>query len=276
MAQRLKEKEELFRNRFAGSGIVFGELVFYDAVESTMDSAFALLSKFPKSIANRSLVIAETQSCGRGRFERKWVSSRDDLQFSLILTEHDFRIPYSMLASYAVYVTFRSYTPNIALKWVNDVLWENGKKVAGVLTEETESAAVIGIGVNLNSRDFSADLSEKATSYFIETGEKIDRDRFFETLVRELFFLVEDAHNGGLGRILHRWESASSMKGRAVVVETGERVYRGTVCGIHRTTGALIVECGKKRVELYEGSLRFEKERTSDGVKRLLRPHLLH
>ncbi len=265
MAQRLKQEEELFKNRFAGSKIPLGELVFYDTVESTMDSAFDLLVKSPKSFMNRSLVIAGTQACGRGRFARKWVSSRESLQFSLLLTEYDFRIPYSMLASYAVYETFRCYTQKVSLKWINDVLWENAKKVAGVLTEEKGNATVIGIGVNLNTHAFPPDLSEKATSYFIETGRKIDRYRFFETLVRELVFLLEEAHNGGLGRILHRWESASSMKGRDVVVDCPERVYRGTVCGIHRTTGALILECRQGKVELYEGSLRYEKGRTSGG-----------
>jgi BirA family biotin operon repressor/biotin-[acetyl-CoA-carboxylase] ligase len=265
MAQRLTHEEELLKDRFAWSKIPVGELVFYHTVESTMDSAFALLSKSPKHCVNRSIVIADIQVCGRGRFARKWVPSKESLQFSLLLTEYDFWMPYSMLASYAVYETFRRYTQKVSLKWINDVLWENGKKIAGVLTEEKKNATVIGIGVNLNTSTFPTDLGEKATSYFIETRKKIDRYSFFETLVRKLFSLIEEAHESGPGSILQRWESASSMKGRDVVVDGPERTYRGTVRGIHRATGALILECGHEKVELYEGSLRFEKSRISGG-----------
>ncbi len=265
MSKRQKEEEKLLRKRFADSGVAFGELFFYDLVESTMDSAFALLKKSPIPPVNRSIVVASSQSDGRGRLGRKWISSRDGLQFSFLLTEYDFRVPYSILASYAVYVTFRSYTKNVTLKWINDVLWENGKKIAGVLTEEKNHATVIGIGVNLNNRVLSHDLSGEATSYFIETGQKIDRDVFLVALVGELVSLIEDAHSGGLGRILQSWESASLMKGREVVMECGGKVYRGTVCGIHRKTGALILQCGSEKVEIYEGSLRFEETRSYDA-----------
>ena len=55
------------------------------------------------------------------------------------------------------------------------------------------------------------------------------------------------------------------MKGRDAVVECGERVYRGTVCGIHKDTGALILECGREKIEIYEGSLRFENTRSSNA-----------
>jgi BirA family biotin operon repressor/biotin-[acetyl-CoA-carboxylase] ligase len=264
MSKRLKEEEKLLRKRFTDSGIALGELFFFDTVESTMDSAFALVSKSPASHVNRSLVVAGSQSHGRGRLGRKWVSSRDGLQLSFLLTEYDFRIPYSMLASYAVYVTFRSHTKNVALKWINDVLWENGKKLAGVLTEEKNHATVIGMGVNLNNRALPHNLRGEATSYFIETGQKIEKDLFLEALVRELVSLIETAHSGGLGSILQSWEAASSMKGREAVVECGERVYRGTVSGIHRETGALILQCGKERVEIYEGSLRFVNARSSE------------
>jgi BirA family biotin operon repressor/biotin-[acetyl-CoA-carboxylase] ligase len=252
--RRLTEKERALAKLLLPLRPRIGPVFWYDLVQSTMDVAF---QNGRKSALNRTLVVSEAQSRGRGRNGRRWYSSRDDLQFSILLTEYDFRVPYSMVGSYAVYRAFRRYADRVRLKWVNDVLWENGKKVAGVLTEEKGAQTAIGIGVNLNSAKVDMSLTNKATSYYLETGHRIQKELFIRDILLELVTLLEEAHGPGLASLLEGWERDSGLCGRYGIVESDGKRYGGTILGIERHTGALLIESDGTQRILYEGTLLF-------------------
>jgi BirA family transcriptional regulator, biotin operon repressor / biotin---[acetyl-CoA-carboxylase] ligase len=222
-------------------------------------------------VRNRTLVVADTQSSGRGRFGRKWHSTKDDLVFSVILVEFDSEVPYGMLAALAVFKAFGKYTDRVRLKWINDILWEGGRKIAGVLVEERAGKTVIGIGINLNTETFPPEVGGRATSLYLETGGKTPGEEFLFAVLEELFVCLDACAEGMLADLLGEWEAASAMVGRRVAVSNGLTERTGTVIGLDRETGALILDSPDGEVELYEGSLVYLDEgmegRTDPGTR---------
>jgi BirA family biotin operon repressor/biotin-[acetyl-CoA-carboxylase] ligase len=244
---------------------VFGkrEVVLFSRTESTNTSA--------KSMALRgapegTLVLADTQTSGRGRKGRSWYSPiRDGLYASIILRpdlllSQAGRIP--IFASLAVAETLVSLgVSGVGIKWPNDIL-VRGKKIAGILTEvgaeiDAVDYIIIGIGINVNTPRFPEELQKAATSLFLETGKRVSR---YTILAQYLVFFEKYCalyKRGVTGRLLKRWKDLSGIMGREVVVETGGRLSGGLVRDLDED-GALIVQDPKAgRVRVISGDVRF-------------------
>jgi BirA family biotin operon repressor/biotin-[acetyl-CoA-carboxylase] ligase len=154
----------------------------------------------------------------------------------------------TLVAGVAVAETIESFSQlRPSLKWPNDTLL-NGRKVSGILTEmETQGSRVSfvipGIGVNLNCprEVFPEELRGKATSIFIETGQKVDRAAFAAELLGRLekhYFLFL---RQGLAAVRHIWESYSHLTGKRVVVDGAGRRVEGKAIGLDED-GALVLE----------------------------------
>jgi BirA family biotin operon repressor/biotin-[acetyl-CoA-carboxylase] ligase len=246
----LKEKEERLKACLAQHKVGIGELYCFNRVESTMDSAFALNRNI-----DRTVIVAQEQARGRGRFDRRWYSKRGGLYTSIVLTQYDPGIPYSMLAAYALLRTFHMLGVEASLKWVNDVFCGKARKVAGVLTEERKGMSVIGMGVNVNIKEFPTELEEHATSLLLETGLEVDIIDLLCSVLQTLVPILDRAHGGGIEELLADWEEKSHMRDRKVklIGEYGE-LY-GIVRGINRKNGALLLSTNDELKEIYEGSL---------------------
>ncbi len=141
------------------------------------------------------------------------------------------------------------------LKWINDVLWENGKKISGVLTEECRNRTVIGIGVNLNSEEMPLSVRNGSTSYYIETGERILKEDFLSSLIAELFLILDRVKKGGITRVMNEWETEADLRRKRVCVINDSGEFKGIAAGINKKTGALILNRDGGQLEIYEGSL---------------------
>ncbi len=252
--KRYFEREEGIKTLLASLLSDVGEIYYFENISSTMDIAFSLEET---EVKNNTIVISDVQTHGRGRFGRPWISDSSDLQFSLLLNAYDFKLPYSMLAAYAVFLSLKKYTERVRIKWINDVLWDNNRKIAGVLTEERGNRTVIGIGVNLNSREKPEEIRDIATSFYMETGKMIPKERFLCTILSELFPMLSRVHNGNIEEVLCAWERDSDICDRYVKVENESGIHRGTVEGIDKVTGALLLRIGNRMVEIYDGSVDY-------------------
>lgn len=183
------------------------------------------------------VIAAERQTAGKGRFCRVWESPfRDGLFFSILLKPE---LPptdvasITLAAGYAVCLAIRDITGiDARIKWPNDVIVGN-RKLCGILTEMSAQSdriehLIIGIGINVNNSSFPDEIAKRATSLFIETGKKTDRNFFFS---RVLYYL--DRAIGGflvslsIEDIEHFKEICATM-GRTVTVQRG----RNTITGI--------------------------------------------
>ncbi len=172
-------------------------------------------------------VIALEQSAGRGRLGKSWLGTGDKGLYCSILVRPRLSpetYPQLTLASgLAVALALEALTGlSCQLKWPNDV-YVCGRKCGGILTEaspgsreEQKRFAVIGVGLNVNAEaeDFSAELIDKATSLFLQSGKVYDRSVVFEQVRRAILEQVERLVAQGLGSILTDWRERDFLLGK--------------------------------------------------------------
>ena len=134
-----------------------------------------------EGLTHLSVIIADKQSGGRGRFGRSFFSPDGGLYMSVVLEPERVRCGLAFCTAAAALAVKEAVTlvckKETELKWVNDLLLD-GKKVSGILTEaRTEngkiSRVVVGVGINLKSCDFPDDIKHRAASIDY-TGDKTE------------------------------------------------------------------------------------------------------
>ncbi len=149
----------------------------FDSIGSTNDEA---ARQARLGVDEGLCVIAREQTAGRGRHGRTWTSDPDaGLYFSIVLRpkiEGRYLSLVTLMAGIAVHDALKEVGLKPDIKWVNDVL-VNERKISGILAETIETpiglAVIVGIGINLTSRNFTEELADIATSITAETGKKI-------------------------------------------------------------------------------------------------------
>jgi len=220
----------------------------FDSVESTNSVA---LEQAKRGGEEGLCIVAREQTGGRGRLGRKWISEKDaGLYFSIILRPKiatKFLPLLTLMSGVVVFdVLQKSYELEPDIKWSNDVL-VNGKKISGILAETAETknglAVIVGIGINLHSRNFTPDLSKIATSVEQETLQKPDREDLINSLTHffAYFYSIFQSDNGPR-TIRDEWAKRSSyFDGKIVRVNLGNNELLGTTCGLDKN-GALKIK----------------------------------
>lgn len=183
--------------------------------------------------------LANTQSRGRGRRGHAWYSPPgDNLYVSFVLrprlSARD-TPPLALAAGLAVVDAVRPLLSgdSLRIKWPNDVLLD-GKKLAGILVEaqvvgERAASVVIGIGVNVHTREFPSDLSSLATSLALAGASIRHRGELFVALCHSLSRRVQELVERGVSHTVEELSHLDYLAGKTVTIE-GER---GTALGIH-------------------------------------------
>lgn len=246
---------------------VMGRRILYET-ETLSTQALA------KSLAARgadegTIVVAETQSGGRGRVGRPWSSPRGGIYFSVILRPdikpgETLRLP--LVAGVAVAQAIkRETTLDPRLKWPNDILID-GKKVGGILTEmsaETDRLdwVIIGIGLNVNTPrgSFPHDVEEVATSLFETGGKEIPRVRLLQDILTEFESLYGNLSRDGFEPLRRRWKAMSNTIGANVIVIMPTGQVKGLATDID-SDGALILDKGNGDIErIVAGSIKLRE-----------------
>lgn len=223
----------------------YGHKIYhYDEVDSTQLVAHELIRN---GAADGTVVIAETQTAGRGRMQRPWDSAQGQGVWMTTIVRPNIlphQAPQFTLVTAVALVHAMSdvcYNFKPSIKWPNDILI-NGKKCAGILTEmvaeaDRIQALLIGTGINVNQQqaDFPEELHSIATSMAIEEGEKIDRAVFVAKYLGYLEQFGDIYVKEGFGPIKKLWEEASSTIGKHVRATTLREVIEGEAVGITET-----------------------------------------
>ena len=235
------------------------KIVSYEETASTNDVAAKLAIQ---GMPEGTVVFAESQSKGRGRLGRSWVSPKG----KSILMSVVFRP--KLLPSQASQVTLMSavavakaieketgLAPQI--KWPNDVLIE-GKKVSGILTEmqgETDQVLFLIVGIGVNVAVPQESLPENGTSIHLETAFNVQRSAFStqerepktvsriqltQELLRQLEAGYHLLHDGQWEVIHQEWQQRSILTGKHVNVRSMQRQIEGTVTGLD-PDGSLLI-----------------------------------
>ncbi len=242
-------------------------LHWFEEVGSTNDVARQLAEE---GAAHGEVVIAESQTAGRGRRGRPWVSlPRRNVYASIVLRPElpPTRAPeLTLVASVAVCQAVRQGGVQGSIKWPNDVL-SRGRKLAGILTEmgsdmDQVQWIVLGVGVNVNAgpEDFPPELREVATSLAIERGAPLPRALFAAALLTALEEWLDIHAVEGFAPIREAWRSMSDTLGREVRIRTGDEEIVGTAEDIDEV-GALLVRTGAGLRRVLSGDVEFLRPR---------------
>jgi BirA family biotin operon repressor/biotin-[acetyl-CoA-carboxylase] ligase len=184
------------------------------------------------------VVFAESQTRGRGRLGRRWLSpAKRGLWFSVLLRP-DLRPQETTRLTVASATALRRAIASQTdlqpeIKWPNDLLIQ-GKKVAGILTELSAELdhvkyIILGIGVdvNLSPGDLPAELRKVATSLRTELGKPVSRPELAVAILRELDHDYSRIASGQFAAVADEWEEHGTTIGQKVVIRTGNREIRG-------------------------------------------------
>ena len=216
-----------------------------------------------------TLITADTQTAGVGRRGRSWSSENETgIYMSLILRPKLKPDKASMLTLVAALAVVKAVTEllkieqsetTLQIKWPNDIVI-NGKKICGILTEmilnqNQMDAVVIGIGVNVANQSFSEELADIATSLYLETGVKLDREQLINRVWEqfELYYAVV-MEKGDLRDCKVEYESFLANKDEKVKILDPIGAYTGIAKGI-TNTGELLVDTGTKIEQVASGEV---------------------
>jgi len=227
-----------------GTKTIGRNIVSLDTVGSTMDEAFALGMK---AAPEGTVVCAESQSKGRGRLGRGWVSPKGKgLYFSLILRPKFAPSQMAQLTLMTAVVLSEALENSAgvktAIKWPNDLL-SGGRKLAGVLTElraemDQVKFVVIGIGVNINAS--AGQLVPEATSLKIETGRSFNRVALLQEILRGMESWYEILNRGGFAPVLEEWKKRCGTLKKRVRVADAAGTVEGVAFDLDSDGGLLI------------------------------------
>jgi BirA family biotin operon repressor/biotin-[acetyl-CoA-carboxylase] ligase len=187
--------------------------------------------------ATGTVVAAEEQTGGQGRFGRVWHSPRGTgLYFTQILRPalESRQLPLVTLAlGLGVADAVEMFTGVYCdLRWPNDVL-TGGKKLCGILARWQQGAVLAGVGLNVSQPDFPEDLRATATSLKIVAGTIFDRRILVKAIAGSIDSHVRILETSGVEAILALFSARSSyVEGRRVIVELPEGPVRGVTAGL--------------------------------------------
>lgn len=158
-------------------------IIYFNEIDSTNIKAKELGQQ---NIEDGSLIIAEKQTLGSGRFNRKFISPNGGLWFTLVLRPAlpPIEAPkITQIAAACIYKTLGDLNINVNIKWPNDIILNN-KKLCGILAEmkcDMDSvhylALGIGMNININEDDFNEEIKSIATSLKIEFDRQFSRTK---------------------------------------------------------------------------------------------------
>ena len=240
LPHKLKDK---LNTRYIGK-----EIHYFREVDSTNEVAKKLARE---GAPEGTIIIAESQSRGKGRRGKKWISPLGGAWLSIILRPNTLPInapQLTFIAGVAAAQTIKDeYGLDAGIKWPNDVLIDN-KKVCGVLTEiSTEINTIdyivtgIGIDANIDVNLLPPELRDTTTSIKSELDHDISRMILVQKFLGNFETMYDEFNKGNFQEILRKWRQLSKTIGRQVEIRKGTEFIRGEAVGVN-SKGALILE----------------------------------
>jgi len=231
-------------NRLLHTKFVGKKIYYHDYLASTMDLAMQLGMQ---NAPGGTLVLAESQTKGRGRLGRNWFSPKyKGIYLSLILRPKILPLAspiLTLLSAVSICEAVKNITGlDVQIKWPNDILIHH-KKISGILTEmnaelDKVNFVVIGIGLNVNNEKKS--LIAQASSLKEQLGQTVNRVVLLQELLRRLeenYFLLEDKGNQA---IVNKWRNFNLSLGKRVKIYCQDKHIEGQAVDID-IDGSLLI-----------------------------------
>lgn len=224
------------------------QVVCMEKVDSTNNEVKRLSDE---GAPHGTLVIAESQTAGKGRRGRVWASPERKAIYMSLLLKPEFAPDKASMLTLVMAISTAKAIEDVTkmqamIKWPNDIV-VNKKKIVGILTEMNMEAdyiknVIIGIGINVNQQEFPEEISQTASSLFIEGGESYSRtELIWKTMEYFEKYYALFLQKTDLSLLQEEYEQHLINLGKQVRVLDPKGEFNGIAKGI-RPTGELVVE----------------------------------
>ena len=199
-----------------------------------IDSTNSYLKNSYKLLDNFAFASADYQSHGKGREDRGWQSNKgENLMFSFLIKDKELMKESAVLSILTAVEIAKEIEmldiEGVTIKWPNDVLI-NDKKVCGILLEgQVPEYLVIGVGLNVNQKEFPGDLRRPATSLSLESNSDINIEEMKNRLFKSI---VDHFSNLKTGSYLEYFRKHNYLLNKRVRAVINNQVFVGEVVGI--------------------------------------------
>jgi BirA family biotin operon repressor/biotin-[acetyl-CoA-carboxylase] ligase len=208
-------------------------LMYLPVTGSTNDNALlAARSGAPHG----SLFVADEQTAGRGRRGNLWLAAPGESLLFSVLLRPQLELSQVSALTLAIGLSLRDalaprLTHPVHVKWPNDLLVD-GQKLAGVLLEsqlqgERLQAVVVGVGLNVSTRDFPPEIAARATSLARLGASDLEREPLLQAVLNAMALRLEAYQRTGVAGILDELNAADALRDKRVRVEAKQGVGRG-------------------------------------------------
>lgn len=158
-----------------------------------IDSTNTYLINNYLNLDNMTVVTCDIQASGKGRMNRVWHGDSNSIMCSILIKENLNKIDISiipLLIAKSLHQVLSAYKSDIKIKWPNDLLIQS-RKLSGILVKSIiisseVKALVIGFGININNKDFNKEISDIATSLFLETNNIFDKEKILKQILTKI------------------------------------------------------------------------------------------
>ena len=211
------------------------------------------------------VVIADSQTKGKGRLGRTWHSAPETgIYLSTFIRPNitPEQLPFlTLMAGLATVLAVNEFIAQPALlKWPNDLLLK-GKKVAGILCEYHSRkipAVIIGIGINVNQNQFPANLKDIATSLKLEFGKDINRTALIKSLITQLDVQYNEFQNNKVQALIDNWARNTDLFGKTISLIKGNQSITGKAIRLDTRGRLVILNDSGKEVAFNSGEVRIK------------------
>ena len=225
----------------------------------TIDSTNTYLKENYEKLDNFTFVSADFQSAGRGRNNRNWKSEKgENLLFSLLIKDKALIDKFSSLSVISAFSIIKALNlEHLSIKWPNDIYYKDSK-LCGILLEAVTrneiECLIIGIGLNVNQREFVGEYKRTPTSLYQITNQtqdmKIIKDKIFNQLYND-FMKVKEGYD-----FYNDIKEYDYLKDREVYAEINNEVKQIKVLGIDSDYSLKVLQ-DNKTYNLSSGEVTF-------------------
>ncbi len=239
---------------------VFPKVLYFNSIDSTNTYAKKAADLIPSDF----LVVADTQTLGRGRLGRSWSSpSSTGIYMSLCIRPNISLEKASMITLITAMAICDAieelYNISPLIKWPNDIVI-NSKKICGILTEmscdmDGIKYIISGMGINVNNKEFPDDIKDMASSLLLETGILADRAKLIAAVIYHFYKNMNIfLKTGDMSGLKENYENHLVNIGKDVKILDPKGIYQGIALGIDET-GALLVNVEGKIKRIISGEV---------------------
>lgn len=228
-------------------------IIYYEKIDSTNTYCKNNYLKLP----DKSIVIAKTQTIGRGKNNRVWFSPEGGLYFSILLKSNPKNANLlPLLTSVAIMNTLKALNIDIKIKWPNDIIL-NGKKLGGILVESkissTSNTYIVGIGLNIRSILPSLNLKNKFTSLTEFTENLASNELILAHIINSFSDLLSTLESNP-NKILSIYKSNCVILNKEVFLNTENSSEKVLVLDINTDGSLRVKNLGTKAISnIYSG-----------------------